>query len=40
LDIVNAIRNDPPRLLISADAKVLDALQRIPPTYYQGIIAR
>lgn len=40
VDIVNGIRNNRARILIGADAKVLDAVQRILPIHYQGIIAR
>jgi NADP-dependent 3-hydroxy acid dehydrogenase YdfG len=40
VDIVNGIRNDRARILIGADAKVFDAVQRILPSHYQGIIAR
>lgn len=39
-DIVNAICTDRSRVLIGADAKVFDAVQRILPIHYQGIVAR
>lgn len=40
VEIVNAIRNNRPRVLIGADAKMLDAIQRIVPVHYQNIIAK
>lgn len=39
MDIVNAIRNDRPRVLIGTDAKIFDVVQRILPTHYQNIVA-
>ncbi|MCG8312095.1 MAG: SDR family NAD(P)-dependent oxidoreductase, partial [Pseudomonadales bacterium] len=39
-DIINGIKNDSPRVLVGNDAKLLDAVQRVLPTYYQKLVLK
>ena len=39
-DIIKGIKNDSPRVLVGNDAKLLDVVQRVLPTYYQKLVLR